>query len=103
MNTQQKQSIGFVIFGIVLWFGNNIYHGWNLEAQSILERVLDYTVIFSLIMGAVWRPVSQETTNYKIDHALIVRNKTYGEDIKCIKEMVSEEKTTLDSSKEGDK
>lgn len=97
MNRQQKQSTGIFIFGIVLWFGNNIYHGWNLEAQSTLERILDYVVLFSAILSALWRPVSQNVTNYKIDHALIVRDKSYAEDIGCVNEMAKEKMKTDDS------
>lgn len=58
MSKRDKLSIGLVIFGLILYPVQNFYFGWNREAQSILEHVVDWIVIATVLAGFIIKPSS---------------------------------------------
>jgi hypothetical protein len=60
MTKRELISILLVVFGLLFYLVSNFYFGWNKEAQSVLEHICDWTIIASILLGFILKPIRVE-------------------------------------------
>lgn len=62
----QKQSLGIFFIAMLIYFGSNYYYGWNAKPETAGEGVCYFLVIALIVLAVLWRPVSNDVTNYNM-------------------------------------
>lgn len=76
-NLREKISIGLVLFGIIVFFGDNIYFGWHLTSQSKAESIWDAIYFWPLIIAFFTKPfsVKEDKTIINTTKGVVIKNK----------------------------
>lgn len=66
MNKREKIAFGLAITGIVWYFAQNFYFGWNMKPESVAEGITDFMVWIFWVLAYFIKPsrVEHKTENH---------------------------------------
>lgn len=70
VSKREKIALGLAITGIVWYFAENFYFGWNAKPESALEGAADFMVWVFWVLAFFIKPTRIENT--KIDKTTII-------------------------------
>lgn len=68
----KREKIALILFivGVIWWFAENAYFGWNRQPESALEGIADFMVWVFWGLGFFIKPTRIENT--KIEHTTMI-------------------------------